>query len=100
MFTIPKPVGNKLIVFPLDTEEQVIGGVVIPGNVNAELESGKIVAVSPTLKELFSVGETILYPTASGTAQIIDKKPHKWLDANEVWGIADSEKPEDKQDNL
>jgi co-chaperonin GroES (HSP10) len=100
MFTIPKPVGNKLIVFPLDTEEQVIGGVIIPGNVNAELESGRIVARSETLKDLFNVGETVLYPSSTGTAQIIDKKPHKWLDVNEVWGIADYTKPEDKQDSL
>ncbi len=89
------PVGNKLIVHPLPKqEEELASGIIVSAAANAELLEGEIVAVSPQIKDLYQVGQIVLYPNRKGVGQIFNGKPYLWLDAEtnlqEIWGIKTS----------
>lgn len=85
------PVGNKLIAEPLPKKEEKINNIYISENANAELAEGKVIAVSDLIKDLYSVGDVILYPSKKGVGQPINGKYYLWLDADinkeEIWGI-------------
>lgn len=86
------PVGAKLLVRPLPKEDEVLdSGIIMPGVANANLMRGEVVAVSSQIKELYKIGDVVLYPEKKGTAQVINQVAHLWLDTepnlNEVWGI-------------
>lgn len=56
------PVGQKLLVEPLPaTEEITDGGVILSAVNNADLGKAKILAVSPSLVNVYKEGETVLY---------------------------------------
>lgn len=86
-----EPVGNKIIVLPLEKkEEKMDSGIIIPESANAELREAEVVAVSVEVAHLFEVGETVLYPLRKGVGQVINNKGYLWLDCDvnrdEIWG--------------
>ena len=87
------PLGDKILVSVIDKQEEKIGSVIVPGTANAELRLGKVEAVSPQLKDVYNVGDVVLFPKGCGVGQYVDGKPHLWLRAmpmttdTEVWGI-------------
>ena len=87
-----KPVGTKILVFILPkTEEQLDSGIIIPDSANADLREGLVVEVSDTVSEVYSIGDTVLYPYGKGTGQVFDGKAYLWLNTEphmeEIWGI-------------
>lgn len=100
------PVGDKIIVSLIDKKDEKIGSVIIPGTANADLRYGKVEAVSQELKEIYGVGDIVIYPNKSGVGQLIEGKPCLWLRAMpmttdvEVWGIEKDHSVVDKGDDL
>jgi|ADGO01.1.fsa_nt_gi Co-chaperonin GroES (HSP10) len=86
----PRLLGNRLLVEPISKKEEKVGSIIIPGTANANLQSGKIVAVSIEL-ENFQVGETVLFPEGCGTGDMIGGKSYLWLQATEIWAIENEE---------
>ena len=89
------PVGSKVIVYPLPKkEEELASGIIVAASANAELLEGEVVAVSPKLNGLYSIGDVILYAARKGVGQVFNGKPYLWLDAEthlgEIWGIKTS----------
>ena len=66
-----KPLGNRVVIEPSDTEEQMSsGGIYIPDTAKEKPQRGKIVAVGPGTKEnpiTVKVGDIVLYGKYSGT---------------------------------
>ena len=70
-----KPLGDRIIVKPLDAEEKTAGGIVLPDTAKEKPQEGKIVAVgSGKVLEDGSVrklevkkGDVVLYGKYSGT---------------------------------
>lgn len=93
MHSIPvKPVGNKVLISPLPKEEEELNsGIIIPESVNAELREGLIVEVSDSVKDLYEIGQTVLYYYGKGVGQVFNGKAYLWLNTEphleEVWGI-------------
>lgn len=85
------PVGNKLLVEPLPKKEEKINNIVIAESVNANLLEGKVAAVSKQIKDLYKVGDVVLYVEGKGVGQPIAGKYYVWLDADvnkeEIYGI-------------
>lgn len=90
------PKGNRMLVKPLDKQDEVYGNLIIPGAVQTALETAEVVRVSEddemrnregTL--LFAPNEVVLYSTGSGVGQRIGKKFLRWLQAGEIWAIDD-----------
>lgn len=92
MTNFPVPYGNKLIVEPLEKKEEALdSGIIMAATANAELMEAKVVAVSQSIKALFSPGDTVLYPSRKGVGQMFGGKAYLWLDATvekeEIWGV-------------
>ena len=76
-----KPYGNRLIVSPLPSEEETTdGGVLIN---DYQLEKAEVIEVSNYLKELFNVGDIVLYPKGSGIAKQYKNKSCLFVNAQE-----------------
>lgn len=95
------PIGSKLIVLPLPTEEEEkVGSIVIPNSVaTADLSRAEVVEISDDLAEKYKVGEILLYPTNAGLGLVYNNKPHLWLrqeenGIQEVWGKVTSSLPQ------
>lgn len=69
------PLGDRLLVKPLNAEEKTKGGIILPDTAQEKPQQGKVVAVGKgkllddgKIKELeVKVGDTILYGKYGGT---------------------------------
>ena len=71
-----KPLGNRVVIEPTETDEQVsAGGIYIPDTAKEKPQEGKVVAVGPgklnddgsRSKIEVSVGDTVVYSKYAGT---------------------------------
>ncbi len=71
-----KPLGNRIVVEPTDSDEQMSsGGIYIPDTAKEKPQEGKVVAVGPgrvsdsgeRIAMELKVGDTIVYSKYSGT---------------------------------
>lgn len=87
-----QPVGQKILVLPLEAKETKSGGgIIIPDSVNtADLREGVVVEVSSELSGWYQEGDIVLYPSKAGLGQEYKGKLHLWLrhDLQEIWGIS------------
>lgn len=70
-----KPLGDRVVVKPIDVDEQVKGGIIIPDTAKEKPQEGEIMAVGPgkvsdsgaKISLEVKVGDRILYGKYSGT---------------------------------
>ena len=90
-----KPLGDRVLVQPLDEEEQVKGGIIIPDTAKEKPQRGKIVAVGDgktddsgkkialTVKK----GDSVLYGTYAGTEVRLDDEDYLIMSEGDILGI-------------
>lgn len=87
-----QPVGQKILVLPLESKETKSGGgIIIPESVNtADLREAVVVEVSAELSNVYQEGDVVLYPSKAGLGQEYNGKLHLWLrhDLQEIWGVS------------
>lgn len=67
-----KPQGVKLIVHPIEKENfKTEGGLEI---VQMDLQEGDVMEVSDELKDIYAVGDIVLYPKGAGLGVMYQKK--------------------------
>ncbi len=75
-----EPMGRKILVLPQPMSEYVsTGGIVIA---NTNLIIGKIVELSQEFKDIYEVGDIVLYPEGAGTSQPYKGEVHWWLNGD------------------
>lgn len=74
------PVGQKILVEHINASEETLGSIVIAASTNAELAKGIVKGVSPFFKDVYKVGDTVLYIAKAGVSCISENKPHLLLD--------------------
>lgn len=85
------PVGQRLILFQLPKEDSVGEAGIIA--MDAMLAKGEIVEVSDELKEIYKVGDILMFPEDAGySLPHYKKKNCLWLSTNDIWGILTDEK--------
>lgn len=70
-----KPLGDRLVVKPLEEEEITPGGIVLPETAKEKPQKGEVLAVGPGARDDdgnrvtmdVSVGDTVLYAKYGGT---------------------------------
>lgn len=87
-----KPVGRKILVKPGELkEEQLPSGIILPDSVMAKLRTGRVVATSDLIANLYPVGTVVLFNDGRGLGQPINGEYYLWLDTDinkdEIWGI-------------
>ncbi|MFN3966612.1 MAG: co-chaperone GroES [Endomicrobiia bacterium] len=90
-----KPLGDRVIVEPLEQKEVKKGGIIIPDTAKEKPQEGKVIAVGPgKLDEKgnkipmdVKVGDKVLYGKYSGTEIKIDDKEYLIMHQEDILGI-------------
>ncbi len=91
-----KPLGDRVLVEPLEQDEQVKGGIVIPDSAKEKPQEAKIVAVGPGKVdengkripvEDVKVGDVVLTSKHGGTEVKYDDKEYKILKVDDILAI-------------
>ena len=90
-----KPLGDRLIVEPIEPEELTAGGIVLPETAKEKPMQGKVLAIGPGARKEdgtritmdVSAGETVLYIRYGGTEVKIDNKKYLILKETDVLAI-------------
>lgn len=95
--TVLKPLGDRIVIKPLEQEETSRGGVILPDTAKEKPNRGKVVAVGTgrTLEDGTRLplevkeNDTVLYGKYSGTEIKIEGEEFVILQEREVLGIFD-----------
>lgn len=88
-----KPLGNRVLVKPLTSEQTTKSGIVLPESAEKEQkEQGEVVAVGsgPNVKKLrLRVGDMVVFGKYSGDEIEIEKVEYKFLKDEDILGIVE-----------
>ena len=90
-----EPLADRVVVLPLEDEEQMRGGLYIPDTAKEKPQSGKIVAVGPgklseegvRIEPDVKVGQTVLYGKYSGTEVTVEGEDYLILRESDILAI-------------
>ncbi len=90
-----KPLGDRIVVKPMEAEEKTKGGIILPDTVKEKPVEGTIVAAGPGRKSddgkivemEVKVGEKILYGKYSGTEVTIDGEEYLIMRESDIFAI-------------
>ena len=89
-----RPLGARVLVEPVDTKEEVKGGIYIPDTATEKPQEGKVLAVGKKRdddgKEIpfdVKVGDTVLMPKYGGTEVKIDDKTYQIVREEDLLGV-------------
>jgi len=90
-----KPLADRVVVSPLEDEEQMRGGLYIPDTAKEKPQSGKIVAVGEgklsdegvRIAPDVEVGQTVLYGKYSGTEVTVEGEEYLILRESDILAI-------------
>jgi chaperonin GroES len=92
-----KPLGDRIVVEPLEAEEKTKGGIILPDTAKEKPQEGKVVAIGkgkldengkPLPMEI-KVGDKILYGKYAGTEITVDGKEYMILKEEDVLAVVD-----------
>jgi chaperonin GroES len=90
-----KPLGNRLVVEPIEQEEVTAGGIVLPETAKEKPQKGNVLAVGPGDRDEsgkripmdVSLGDVVLFAKYSGTEIKLDGKKLLILREGDVLAI-------------
>ncbi len=90
-----KPLGDRLVVEPIEQEEKTASGIVLPETAKEKPQKGKVLAVGPGARDEdgeriamdVAVDDTVLYAKYAGTEIKVDGKKLLILKENDILAI-------------
>jgi len=89
-----QPLGARVLVEPIETKEQIKGGIYIPDTAKEKPTEGKVIAIGKKRDEdgkeiAFDVvvGDTVLMPKYGGTEVKIDEKTYQIVREDDLLGV-------------
>ena len=95
-----RPLGDRVVVKPLEDEERTKGGIVLPDTAKEKPVRGEVVAVGPgewddegqkRLPLDVRVGDHVLYAKYGGTEIKIDEQDHLILRQSDILAVVERE---------
>jgi len=92
-----RPLGDRIVVEPLEAEEKTKGGIILPDSAKEKPQEGKVVAVGkgkvgedgkPVPMEI-KVGDKVLYGKYSGTEITIEDKEYIILKEEDILAVVE-----------
>lgn len=70
-------------------EDETVGLIIIPGaTANADFMYGEVVAIGAKVQaDIYTIGDKIIFPKTSASAQTIQGKVYQWVPEEHIWGI-------------
>ncbi len=93
-----KPLGDRVVVKPVEQDEQTASGIFLPETAKEKPQQGEIIAVGPGARDEdgdriamdVNVGDRILYARYSGTTVKLDGQEYLILKENDILAIVES----------
>jgi chaperonin GroES len=89
-----KPLGDRVVVQPLEADEKTDGGLYIPDTAQEKPQKGTVVAIGPGRVEngtqidmSVSEGDEILYGKYAGTEVTLDGAEFLIMRENDIFGV-------------
>jgi chaperonin GroES len=91
-----KPMDERVLIEPMETEEHQVGGIIIPDTAKERPQMGKVVAIGDDipkkeggkkLSEILKVGDKVIYAKYGGTEIKHDNKEYLIVSRNDVLAI-------------
>ena len=90
-----KPLGDRVLVKPIEQGEQVKGGIIIPDTAKEKPQEGMVVAVGPgkvsdsgqTIALNVKEGDKVLYGKYAGTEVRLDDTDHLIMSESDILAI-------------
>ena len=90
-----KPLGDRALVKPVEEDEQVKGGIIIPDTAKEKPQRGEIVAVGDgklddsgsRIPLLVAIGDTVYYGRYSGTEVRLDDEDYLIIPEGDILAI-------------
>jgi len=90
-----KPLGDRVVVKPMEPEEKTKGGIILPDTAKEKPQEGKIVAVGKGrlgeegkhIKMEVKVDDIVLYGKYAGTEITVDNETYMILREEDILGI-------------
>ena len=90
-----KPIGDRVLVEPLDEKETIKGGIIIPDTAKEKPQEGKIVAVGTgktddngkKIEFVVKVGDKVLFSKYGGTEIKVDDKSYLIMREDDILGV-------------
>ena len=91
-----RPLGDRVLVEPIEEKEQTVGGIIIPDSAKEKPMQGKVVAVGKKTDKdgkaiAFDVkaGDTVLLPKYGGTEVKINDKKLQLVREEDLLGVVE-----------
>jgi chaperonin GroES len=90
-----KPLADRVIVKPAESEEKTKGGIILPDTAKEKPMQGEVIAVGPgrvsdegkAIKLEVKVGDKVLYGKYSGTEVTIDGEEYLIMRESDIFAI-------------
>ena len=90
-----KPLGDRVLVSPIEEKEMQKGGIIIPDTAKEKPQEGEIVAVGPgkttddgkTIAMAVKKGDKVIYGKYSGTEVKLDGEDYLLMREDDILGI-------------
>ena len=92
-----RPLGDRVVVKPLEDEERTKGGIVLPDTAKEKPQRGEVVAVGPgewategekRIPMDVKVGDRVIFRNYAGTEWKIDDEKHLILSRGDLLAVA------------
>ena len=95
-----EPLGDRVVVEPIEREATTRGGIILPDTAKEKPQEGKVLAVGPgkyndqgTRNTIdIKVGDVVLYPKYGGTEYTLETKELMILRESDILGIITTKK--------
>lgn len=91
-----KPLGDRVVVKPIEAEEITKSGIVLPGTAKEKPQQGEVIAVGSgeyidgkKVELEVKVGDKVIYSKYSGTEIKIDEQEYLILRQNDILAIVE-----------
>lgn len=90
-----KPLGDKVVVEPVEEEEKSPGGIILPDTAKKKPQEGIVIAVGPGKvlddgsrgEMAIKPGDRVIYAKYGGTEVTVDGKEYVILDQDSIYAI-------------
>jgi len=92
-----KPLGNRVVIEPIEQEEMTAGGIVLPETAKEKPQKGKVISVGPGERDEdgkripldIAKGDTVLFAKYAGTEIKVEGKKLLILKESDVLAIVE-----------
>lgn len=82
-----KPLGERVLVKPIEEQNKIVGGILLPEKSKEKSNQGEVIAIGKLEKDIVNVGDKVLFAKYLGTEIEIDNQQYIILEIKDVLAI-------------